>query len=88
MANGIYVAAINRVGFESDRDGGLEFWGASFVSDPINLTTDANGQVYVNNYFITLASGTPAGNYYIGAFSNGGVYGMGRSCFGPLSVSP
>jgi N-carbamoylputrescine amidase len=30
VANGVYVAAVNRVG----REGGLQFWGASFVSDP------------------------------------------------------
>jgi N-carbamoylputrescine amidase len=39
IANGIFVAAVNRVGFEGppsvhDKDQGLEFWGASFVSDP------------------------------------------------------
>jgi N-carbamoylputrescine amidase len=34
VANGIYVAAINRVGHEGPADSGLEFWGASFVSDP------------------------------------------------------
>ncbi len=34
IANGIYVAAANRVGHEGPRDGGLEFWGASFVADP------------------------------------------------------
>jgi N-carbamoylputrescine amidase len=30
IANGVFVAAPNRVG----REGELEFWGASFVSDP------------------------------------------------------
>jgi N-carbamoylputrescine amidase len=30
VANGVYVVAVNRVGTE----GGLQFWGASFVSDP------------------------------------------------------
>lgn len=30
IANGVFVAAANRTG----REGGLEFWGASFVSDP------------------------------------------------------
>lgn len=30
IANGVYVAAVNRVGKEE----GLQFWGASFVSDP------------------------------------------------------
>jgi N-carbamoylputrescine amidase len=34
IANGIYVAAVNRVGFEGPADAGLEFWGTSFVSDP------------------------------------------------------
>jgi len=34
IANGIYVAAVNRVGFEGPKDRGLEFWGASFISDP------------------------------------------------------
>jgi N-carbamoylputrescine amidase len=34
IANGIYVAAVNRVGFEGPPGKGLEFWGASFVSDP------------------------------------------------------
>jgi N-carbamoylputrescine amidase len=34
IANGIYVAAINRVGFEGPPDKGLEFWGSSFVCDP------------------------------------------------------
>src|SRR5437763_7949766 len=34
IANGIYVAAVNRVGFEGPAERGLEFWGASFVSDP------------------------------------------------------
>jgi N-carbamoylputrescine amidase len=28
------VAAVNRVGQEGPTDGGLEFWGASFVCDP------------------------------------------------------
>jgi N-carbamoylputrescine amidase len=34
IANGVYVAAVNRVGHEGPPGGGLEFWGASFVSDP------------------------------------------------------
>lgn len=34
IANGVFVAAVNRVGFEPSPGGGLEFWGASFVSDP------------------------------------------------------
>ena len=34
IANGVFVAATNRVGFEPGPGAGLEFWGASFVSDP------------------------------------------------------
>ncbi len=34
IANGIYVAAVNRVGFEGPPDHGLEFWGGSFIADP------------------------------------------------------
>jgi N-carbamoylputrescine amidase len=37
IANGVYVAAVNRVGFERGAtagDTGLEFWGNSFVADP------------------------------------------------------
>ena len=34
IANGLYVCAMNRVGHEGDPQGGLEFWGGSFVSDP------------------------------------------------------
>jgi len=37
IANGVYVAAVNRVGHEGAPDGGLEFWGASFVSDPFGV---------------------------------------------------
>jgi N-carbamoylputrescine amidase len=34
LANGIYVAAVTRTGFEGPADRGLEFWGSSFVADP------------------------------------------------------
>ncbi|HZW39653.1 MAG TPA: carbon-nitrogen hydrolase [Ignavibacteriaceae bacterium] len=36
IANGVYVAAANRVGHEKFIEGtaGLEFWGASFIADP------------------------------------------------------
>jgi len=37
IANGVYVAAINRTGHEGPTDSGLEFWGASFVSDPFGI---------------------------------------------------
>ncbi len=34
IANGVYVAAVNRVGREGPAGGGLQFWGGSFVCDP------------------------------------------------------
>ena len=36
VANGCYVVAVNRIGFEPDPtgDGGIEFWGQSFVTAP------------------------------------------------------
>ena len=34
IANGLYVAAVNRVGYEGPPERGLEFWGGSFISDP------------------------------------------------------
>ncbi len=36
VANGVYVAAVNRIGLEklSDDSPGIEFWGQSFVCDP------------------------------------------------------
>jgi N-carbamoylputrescine amidase len=39
IANGVYVAAVNRVGHEGPADGGLEFWGGSFVCDPFGTVT-------------------------------------------------
>jgi N-carbamoylputrescine amidase len=43
IANGIYVAAVNRTGFEGTPDNGLEFWGSSFVSDPFGrVLTEAS----------------------------------------------
>jgi N-carbamoylputrescine amidase len=34
IANGVYVAAVNRVGTEPGPNGGIEFWGGSFVAAP------------------------------------------------------
>jgi N-carbamoylputrescine amidase len=34
IANGVFVAAVNRVGFEGPPDCDIEFWGSSFVADP------------------------------------------------------
>jgi N-carbamoylputrescine amidase len=39
IANGVYVAAVNRVGHEKPPEGGpgLEFWGSSFLCDPFGV---------------------------------------------------
>lgn len=36
IANGVYVAAVNRVGLEkrNEKSDGIQFWGNSFISDP------------------------------------------------------
>lgn len=34
IANGVYVAAVNRTGHEGAADGGIQFWGRSFICDP------------------------------------------------------
>lgn len=34
IANGCYIAACNRIAHEGAKDGGIEFWGGSFVADP------------------------------------------------------
>ena len=37
IANGLYVAAVNRVGQEGSQESGLEFWGSSFICDPFGV---------------------------------------------------
>jgi N-carbamoylputrescine amidase len=44
IANGVYVAAVNRVGHEGQVDGGIEFWGSSFVADPSGRVLRAASQ--------------------------------------------
>ena len=34
IANGVFVAAVNRTGYEGSAESGLEFWGNSFIADP------------------------------------------------------
>src|SRR5438445_2290680 len=44
IANGVFVAAVNRVGYEGTPDSGLEFWGHSFVADPFGqVLAEASG---------------------------------------------
>ncbi|MEO8904000.1 MAG: carbon-nitrogen hydrolase [Polyangiaceae bacterium] len=44
IANGVFVIAVNRVGHEGPKDGGIEFWGHSFVADPFGVVLAEAGQ--------------------------------------------
>lgn len=44
IANGVFVAAVNRVGHEGSPPGGIEFWGASFVCDPAGNVLSMSSQ--------------------------------------------
>ena len=44
IANGVYVAAANRIGQEGPKDGGIEFFGGSFVSDPFGRVLQKAGR--------------------------------------------
>jgi N-carbamoylputrescine amidase len=57
IANGIYVAAVNRVGYEGTAESGLEFWGSSFVADPFGQVI---AQASVDREEILLADCDPA----------------------------
>ena len=44
IANGVFVVSVNRVGHEGPADGGLEFWGHSFVCDPFGVVLAEAGE--------------------------------------------
>ncbi|MEK6606167.1 MAG: carbon-nitrogen hydrolase [Myxococcota bacterium] len=44
IANGVWVAAVNRVGHEGAPGGGLDFWGHSFVCDPFGVVVVEAGE--------------------------------------------
>jgi N-carbamoylputrescine amidase len=44
IANGVFVVAVNRVGHEGVKDGGLQFWGHSFVADPAGVVIAEAGE--------------------------------------------
>jgi N-carbamoylputrescine amidase len=44
IANGVFVVAVNRVGHEGPADGGIEFWGHSFVADPFGVVLAEAGE--------------------------------------------
>ena len=50
IANGCFVAAVNRVGHEGDPDGGLDFWGHSFICDPAGQVLAEGGEEESNHH--------------------------------------
>ena len=56
IANGVYVAAVNRIGHEGPADGGLEFWGGSFVADPFGRVIARAG---ADTEEVLIAAATP-----------------------------
>jgi N-carbamoylputrescine amidase len=44
IANGVFVVSVNRVGHEGPKDGGLQFWGHSFVADPFGVVLAEAGE--------------------------------------------
>ena len=58
IANGLYVAAVNRVGHEGSGGGaGIEFWGSSFVADPQGIVV---AEASTDREEVLLASIDPA----------------------------
>ena len=58
IANGLYVAAVNRVGHEAPNGGdGIEFWGTSFIADPfgVELATGSTSNEEILTATIDLA---------------------------------
>jgi len=44
IANGVFVVAVNRVGHEGAAEGGIQFWGHSFVADPFGVVLAEAGE--------------------------------------------
>lgn len=44
IANGVYVASPNRIGHEGDPKGGIEFFGSSFICDPLGRVLEQAGR--------------------------------------------
>jgi N-carbamoylputrescine amidase len=44
ISNGLFVVAVNRVGHEGEKGGGIEFWGHSFVADPFGVVLAEAGE--------------------------------------------
>ncbi|MBV8730877.1 MAG: carbon-nitrogen hydrolase [Acidobacteriia bacterium] len=57
IANGLFVAAVNRVGYEGPPEHGLEFWGGSFVADPFGQILAEAGQEGEETLVVTCETG-------------------------------
>ena len=64
VANGVYLAAVNRVGFEPDpiAEDGLMFWGASFLADPyghiIEQASETEEEILIGEFDFELLAET------------------------------
>lgn len=57
ISNGVFVGAVNRIGHEGPKDGGIEFWGSSFIADPFGRILAKAG---VNEEIVLTATIDPA----------------------------
>ena len=57
IANGLFVAAVNRVGYEGPPEHGLEFWGGSFVADPFGQILAEAGHEREETLVVTCETG-------------------------------
>jgi N-carbamoylputrescine amidase len=53
IANGLFVAVVNRVGYEGPPEHGLEFWGGSFVADPFGQVLAEAGHAREETLIVT-----------------------------------
>lgn len=61
IANGVFVVAVNRVGLEGPQESGIEFWGHSFVCDPMGRVlaeADESEQVLIVDLDLALIEET------------------------------
>ena len=62
IANGVFVAAVNRIGHEGPAGGGLEFWGGSFLADPFGRILARAGRDTEEILIATLRPQAPGGD--------------------------
>ena len=62
IANGVYVAAVNRIGHEGPAGGGMEFWGGSFLADPFGRVIAKAGHGHRGDPHRRVRPAAPGGN--------------------------